>query len=156
MPKRHLERFPEQFAMLTDQAIQRMQSSSPGGEALLTFELRTSGNAVNLQMQLRQYWNALSDARAKGMPDYDPNFRRAGFTHMLAVRYKAGTKTTIEIVHRGQLSVAKSISEALGDLNRQLEKQPAVPDSTVVADPKPKKPGGTQDGLIDELFKPAT
>jgi hypothetical protein len=164
VPKRRLQNFPEQFAQLTDRAIKAIETEAiaPGGEVLLRLDLKTQGSAINVQMQLRQYWSALTSEADDGkLDEWDPNLKRSRFVGQMAVRYSAGSKTVIEVVHRSQLKAAAALADALGTAEQPIRKQPppakTVPSAGATAanlDAALERatPGKAQEALIDAMF----
>lgn len=166
MPRRRsLTNFPKEFAVLTDRAIAAIGTATPAGDVLLTLDLKVQGSAINIQMQLRQYWAALAAINPAELETWDENTKRVQWAGQLAVRYRKGSKTVIEVVHRSQLYAAKALAEALGTGAVPIaDAAPAKPVSALQT-PMPtaqeletaiaKKPmGQAQEALLDAMYQP--
>lgn len=140
MAQRRLEKFPTTFERVTRAALNRIEKTTVGGEPLVSVKLDTVGQCINLQMDLRQYWNKLSDYARGGLTvtiaGIDDIAPRAA---MLACRFKKGDKTTLEIIHRNQMIGSLRLAAALGALEESLagldsedpekKKKPALPEA---------------------------
>jgi hypothetical protein len=117
---RRLETFGPMFLKLTKHALEQLEGGTVGGAPLFAFDVRTPGAALNVTMQIRQYWRAAQDARREGrLSSIDPLYPLAPLTEKLAVRIVKGT-STVEVIHREQLATHRDLANALGELDKAL------------------------------------
>lgn len=164
MAKRSLEKFDPLFEKVTRHLISLIQQRRLTPDALMTVPCSTTGQAMNLTMQLRQYWNALAAAQ---LPEYDPRCALQDMCPMLACRI-AADGTTVELLHRSQLKTALHIAGALGALGQALGGSeaeltalaPPIPAEPVLPLPRAAEggarpgPGRAQDALVEALYPP--
>lgn len=119
---RRLETFGPMFFRLTKHAIEQMEQTTVGGEPLFRFDVRSPGAALNVTMQIRQYWRALQDARREGrLSSLEPAYPLAPLTEKLAARITTKGGSTVEIIHREQLATHRDLAGALDALDKALE-----------------------------------
>jgi uncharacterized ferredoxin-like protein len=152
MGQRRLEAFDTVFQRATEHALRVAERTERKGEALLLIPCKSQGEAINLQMQFRQYWKALEAAFERGdLSDIDPRFRIAAKAATLAARTSKKGKNIAEIVHRGQLTSAMAVASALGALNEVLaEGEP----ETAPRGTSPSRPeeAGELDGVLTAAY----
>jgi hypothetical protein len=126
MPARKdFNKFDPLFEKVTRHCIGMMLKDSSRVKDGRLFEVPcgTPGQAMNLTMQLRQYWNALAAAADAGIiPPEDPRYEISQHCKLLACKQKDKHKggKTVEIVHRSQLTTSMAIAAALGLANSSL------------------------------------
>lgn len=124
---RKLDSFDTIFQTVTERAIAYIRSGrvTPDGEPLLRIPCETHGQAINVQMQLRQYWTALTKAAERGeITEYDPRHAFVGDVPRLAVRTAAKQNRTVELIDRSQLSTSRALARAVGALERAIRLAP--------------------------------
>lgn len=135
---RKLESFDAIFQTVTERAIAFLRSGrvTPGGEALLKVPCDSRGQAINVQMQLRQYWGALMKADKDGaLPEYDPRREFVALVPRLAVRTAHKQDRTVEIVDRSQLSTSRALAKAVGALERAIRLEGPGAETPAVVEP---------------------
>lgn len=120
MATRSLDSFAPVFQRVTEHAAALL--AAKGGtlhpkEPILRIPCDNEGQAINVQMQLRQYWQAL--ARAE-LPAVDPRLGLVAIANELACRAMHKNKHVVEVVHRSQLGVATLITSAMEALDRAV------------------------------------
>lgn len=156
MPKRkNLDKFPPEFWALTKLAIDLFEGKKIGGEPLVKIPCENIGQATNLMLQLRQYWNALAGKGENGeIPSYDERSDYLPNVPLLACRHSKQKRETVEIIHRSQLTTSIALAGALGVLGNVLAsattKLPAAAGTPSV----PERSAGAQ-GAQEKILKDA-
>ncbi|MFA6047168.1 MAG: hypothetical protein WC718_19455 [Phycisphaerales bacterium] len=155
--KRKLQNYPTSFERITRAALTRMETATVGGGPLVVIPCGTKGIAINLQMQLRQYWNSLAEIGASGfevtVAGVEDLVLRAS---VLAARYTPD-RLGVEVIHRNQTVTGLALTRALDAMDQTLDAMDA-------ADPAREKvtTGGTPPAIAaaitlpEELLDPTT
>lgn len=162
---RSLESFADSFTQLTQECIRKLPGVRPGGPPLFKIPVKTPGQALNLAMQIRQFWNALRAARERGeiSSTLDPRYAMMEYLDALAVRVYPRGSCFVEIVHKEQMITTRAINEVLGQLDKALmgsvDLSTRVPEANpaVVERLTPAKAKDAQDSALEEQYgvKPA-
>lgn len=159
---RKLEGFDLVFQRTTE-AARKFHAEGRGEQddgVLIRIPCASQGQAMNVQMQFRQYWQALASGLKSGViTEVDPRLGVAQFAGELAIRANKTDKTIVEIVHRSQLSVARVIHSAIGGVLGAIEAATNVatpqrlPDTTMAKQIERAASGAdAQDELLSESY----
>lgn len=155
MPKRtDITKFPTVFERIIRRAVAALPHTRPADPALFRVELRQTGEAMNLQLQLRQYLALLASMHASGRINDFPHLADiAARADSLAIRFGQGSRTVVEIIHRNQATVARAIAAALGELETDLDTLDGADPAAAGGAPDPRPtPEAQQERALATLY----